>query len=90
MEKRCLKCMELFNAEFEICPHCGHIVGNFDLDSLQLYPGSILHDRYLVGCAIGEGGFGIAYIGWDKILEQKVAIKEYVSVHELIKDLQNM
>ena len=78
MEKRCLKCMELFNAEFEICPHCGHIVGNFDLDSLQLYPGSILHDRYLVGCAIGEGGFGIAYIGWDKILEQKVAIKEYL------------
>ena len=43
----------------------------------QLQPGSILHERYLVGRVLGEGGFGITYIGRDLTLDVKVAIKEY-------------
>jgi len=42
-----------------------------------LPPGTVLQDRYLVGRALGEGGFGITYIGCDLQLELKVAIKEY-------------
>ena len=41
-------------------------------------PGTILHDRYIVGKVLGYGGFGVTYIGWDGRLEQKVAIKEYL------------
>ena len=36
-----------------------------------------IRDRYLVGEMLGQGGFGITYIGFDLLLEQKVAIKEY-------------
>jgi serine/threonine protein kinase len=39
--------------------------------------GSILNERYFIGKILGEGGFGITYLGYDTKLEMKVAIKEY-------------
>ena len=31
----------------------------------------------MIGRILGQGGFGITYIGWDIALEKKVAVKEY-------------
>lgn len=78
MSKRCMGCMELFGNEFEICPHCGYIEGTKAEEAIHMEPGTLLHDRYIIGKVLGFGGFGVTYIGWDGKLEQKVAIKEYL------------
>ena len=78
MSRRCLGCMELFGDEFELCPHCGYIVGTHAEEAIHMEPGTILHDRYIIGRVLGFGGFGVTYIGWDGKLEQKVAVKEYL------------
>lgn len=78
MSKRCLGCMELFGDEFELCPHCGYVVGTAAEEAIHMEPGTILHDRYIIGKVLGYGGFGVTYIAWDGKLEQKVAVKEYL------------
>ncbi len=60
-----------------VCPHCG-----FDPSREKAVPNvlewnTILHGRYLVGKMLGQGGFGITYIGFDLPLNTKVAVKEY-------------
>ena len=70
--------MEQFEEEYKVCPYCGYIVGTTAEEAIHMEPGTILHDRYIVGKVLGYGGFGVTYIGWDGRLEQKVAIKEYL------------
>jgi len=43
----------------------------------HLPPGAVLHGKYKLDGVIGEGGFGITYMGWHTALELKVAIKEF-------------
>ncbi len=77
MEKTyCFLCMELHNDDGK-CDKCGSVNDNFKTEPHFLVPGTILNNRYLVGKAIGEGGFGITYIGRDLSLDIKVAIKEF-------------
>ncbi|SFC28261.1 Stk1 family PASTA domain-containing Ser/Thr kinase [Ruminococcus albus] len=76
--KYCMGCMEQYEDEYNICPHCGYAENTPPVNSLQIVPGSILADRYIVGRSLGSGGFGVTYIGWDALLETKVAIKEYL------------
>ena len=64
-------------AEQKFCPECGRPYGSVNTESFALKPGTILDGKYLVGEMLGQGGFGITYIGFDLLLEQKVAIKEY-------------
>ena len=78
MSKRCMGCMEYYGDEFDICPHCGYIEGTPPEEAIHMEPGTLLHDRYIIGRVLGFGGFGVTYIGWDGKLEQKVAVKEYL------------
>lgn len=58
------------------CPFCGSSI-SVNVPPHHLAPGTVLNNKFLVGAAIGEGGFGITYIGRDIKLDMKVAIKEY-------------
>ena len=71
---RCHGCMKLI--EEAVCPHCGYGVGEQNTEN-QLPAGTVLQEKYLVGKALGQGGFGITYIGCDLDLDLVVAIKEF-------------
>ena len=43
----------------------------------QLPPGTLLQNRYQIDQVLGEGGFGITYLGTDRMLEMTVAVKEF-------------
>lgn len=76
--RRCLGCMESYDDKLDICPHCGYVEGTMPEEAIHIIPGTILHERYIVGKVVGYGGFGVTYIAWDTLLEHKIAIKEYL------------
>ena len=75
--RRCMKCMHALAAGETFCSECGRPYGSVETEPFALKPGTILDGKYLVGEMLGQGGFGITYIGFDLLLEQKIAIKEY-------------
>lgn len=75
-QKRCYGCMNMRSAEGYVCEHCGYDERMGNLPT-QLAPGTLLQNQYLVGRVLGQGGFGITYMGWDLSLNSPVAIKEY-------------
>ena len=80
----CLYCMSPM--EGSRCPSCGHAAGDVRPLGHHLPPGTVLESRYLIGRAIGEGGFGITYIGLDTHLDIRVAIKEYYPTDRITRD----
>jgi serine/threonine protein kinase len=60
------------------CPFCHYDEGKAVENPLYLQPRTLLKQQYLIGNVIGQGGFGITYVGLDINLRRKVAIKEYL------------
>lgn len=75
IQNRCFGCMEPIQSY--PCPNCGFDPGKSQSAEYTLPMSTILAGKYLVGRVLGQGGFGITYIGWDMALERKVAIKEF-------------
>ncbi|MDF2611729.1 MAG: serine/threonine protein kinase [Lachnospiraceae bacterium] len=72
----CMHCMSI-KKDDGICPICGFDEKDF-MPALHHLPlRSILNGKYLVGRVLGEGGFGITYLGWDLNLDLKIAVKEF-------------
>lgn len=44
---------------------------------MALPAGTILHDGFFVGRILGQGGFGITYLGYELHSKRRIAIKEY-------------
>ena len=76
MRAYCFTCMEAVEDGAAFCPCCGREI-ICEVPAHQLKPGTLLQGRYLIGKALGQGGFGITYIGKDTTLNMRVAIKEY-------------
>lgn len=73
----CYSCFKEYEDNYDVCLHCGEIKRDGPVEPIHLYPGTILMDRYVIGLAVGSGGFGIIYKAWDKKLETVVAVKEF-------------
>ena len=76
MERYCPYCMHLIQPG-NPCPSCKRDPETYRPESRQLPSGTLLQERYILGRALGAGGFGITYLGWDLKLERRVAVKEY-------------
>lgn len=74
MSRMCFNCMKV-TEDGPFCYYCGKKAKT--PAPHHLTPGTVLHGKYTVGYALGEGGFGITYAGLDNSLEMKVAIKEF-------------
>lgn len=72
----CLGCMREKPSKGK-CPYCGFDLEKYESVRYQLSPQTILNGKYILGKTLGEGGFGISYIGFDLNLQITVAIKEY-------------
>ena len=72
----CNHCMNKIDENDRVCAFCGQPTV-YVCPNHHLFPGTLLNKKFLVGAALGEGGFGITYIGRDLNLDSKVAIKEY-------------
>lgn len=77
-EVRCLGCMRLYNDTYDVCPYCGYENNQETVALLHMDPGTVLQGRYLIGRALGTGGFGVTYLGYDTKLDRKIAVKEYL------------
>ena len=74
MSNYCYSCMNEIDDSY--CPYCNK-ENVADSVVYRLKPGTVLNKKILVGNCIGEGGFGITYIGRDLTLDRRVAVKEY-------------
>lgn len=72
----CMNCFHV-KGKYEVCPMCGHVEGTPPDQPHYLTPGTILGNHFLVGTAIGAGGFGITYRCFDVTLGIIVAVKEF-------------
>lgn len=72
----CPGCMQSNPTPDSPCPHCGYSKNTQPLkNALPVF--SILEGKYLIGRALGKGGFGITYLAMHLPTETIVAIKEY-------------
>ncbi len=72
----CMRCFHV-KGKYDVCPMCGYVEGTPPEQPHYLAPGTILGNHFLVGTAIGAGGFGITYRCFDITLGVTVAVKEF-------------
>lgn len=74
-ENLCMNCMSDMQGK-TVCPVCGYRKDKPQKKGALPY-GTVLQNRYAVGCAKKTNGEGITYIGFDKALNIPVGLHEY-------------
>lgn len=80
----CFGCMHTLDKDGH-CSYCDFELEKYEMSPHCMCPGERIN-RYVIGRVIGEGNFGITYIGRDMLLERVVAIKEYFPRHYVSRD----
>lgn len=75
--KFCYSCFNKIEDSSTICKYCGAQATDTPVEPIHLTCGSFLAGRYVIGKAVGSGGFGIVYKAFDTKLGVIVAIKEF-------------
>ena len=77
--------MRDYNDNYDRCPVCGYSAWNIEEDIRQkedsLKAETILNARYIIGRVLSYTEYGITYLAWDALLQQRVVIKEYLPVN---------
>jgi serine/threonine-protein kinase len=72
--------MEKYESYKSVCPYCGY--DEFSpYNTAYIAPGTVLHERYLVGVLMSCNGEGATYIGFDKTIGCKILIREYMPIN---------
>lgn len=87
----CLGCMNILPHPKAVCPICNWSRQSSQNNLSQLKQGITLTNQangnqYLIGKAVGNGGFGIVYVAFDLTNNRKVAIKEYFPIQFVSRD----
>jgi serine/threonine protein kinase/tetratricopeptide (TPR) repeat protein len=82
----CISCLS-YKGHHSRCPQCGYDERQYKEHPLYLKPRTLLKNQYVIGNSLGQGGFGITYIGQDLWLQKKVAIKEYLPAALATRDV---
>lgn len=82
----CVNCMKKTEGQ-ECCPYCGFRQIDGDFPARYLPPGTVLENRFVVGMVLGQGSFGITYIGLDTFFDSVVAVKEYFPIHHVHRNV---
>lgn len=85
IEHLCPGCMHQRKYLSQSCPNCGYPNRQIHATG-ALPPLTILSGRYLLGCPVGKGGFGITYIAMNLPKEEIVAVKEFFPAELAIRD----
>ena len=87
MGRICYECFNNISEEYQVCPYCGFKLSEYSTSERVLSPGTVLNGKYVIGRTLGEGGFGITYLAWDKNMEVRIAIKEYYPSNLVVRDV---
>lgn len=82
----CINCMRPMERPAD-CPYCGFREAEDEPAVRYLPPGTMLADRYVLGRVLGQGSFGITYIGRDLLLDSIIAVKEYFPKHHVHRNI---
>lgn len=75
-KKYCLNCFQVMAADEMTCSKCQYPQPS-SFNHIYLQPPYRLKEQYIIGRVLGHGGFAITYLGYDRNLGTRVAIKEY-------------
>ena len=76
-QKYCPSCMAPVKAANAVCKECGFDPASYPSSARYLKTGTIINDRFFVGCVLSENSFSVSYMGLDLAEKKKKIIKEY-------------